>query len=174
MVHREVIDKAGPRNEPSIVFPPEFSVRKRSSNQQDVPEKPDLAYIDTTYVLSLVDRKYGLKKSTVTVKGDDGHDIVEASVIWQLTPYLTSSPSKIFLGSRPLRAFLICPDENVELTRVLSAPPGVKAVVSSTREVTIAPDAGAPEIINGSVEIGTTAQNRPPLHIPVVRYARSG
>ncbi len=94
-------------------------------------------------------------------------------MVWQRVPYLSSTPAKINLGSRPIRAFLRCPDEAVELTRVLSAPRGIKAVVSSTREVTVAADGDAPEIMSGSVEIGTTAQNRPPLRIPVVRYAPS-
>lgn len=171
VVHRQVIEKPKPRSGGSIVVPPQFCVKRQESKQEDVPEKPGLAYLDTTYILSLVDGEHGLKKSMVTLTGDDGKMLSETSVVWQRVPYLSSTPAKIYLGSRPIRAFLRCPDENVELTRILSVPPGIKAVVSSTREVSVIAEGNSPEIIDGSIEIETTAPNRPPLRIPVVRYA---
>jgi hypothetical protein len=75
------------------------------------------------------------------------------------------------LGLRPARVFLRCPDESVELTGVVSAPEGIKAVVSSTRELTVMLDDDAPGIIDGVVEVATTAEGRGPLRIPIVRYA---
>jgi hypothetical protein len=49
-------------------------------------------------------------------------------------------------------------DEDVELVRVLTAPEGVKAVLGSPREVVIAPAENAPEVIDGVVEVETTAK----------------
>ncbi len=70
-----------------------------------------------------------------------------------------------------IRTFLRCPDDGVELTKILSVPAGIKAVVSSTRQVTVSLADNAPGVIDGVIEIGTTAEGRPPLRLPVVRYA---
>ncbi len=59
----------------------------------------------------------------------------------------------------------------MELVKVLSSPKGVKAVVSSAREVTVSPEPDAPSVVDSAVEVETTAVGRPALKIHVVRYA---
>ena len=70
-----------------------------------------------------------------------------------------------------MRVFLRCPDQAVELTKILATPPGIKAVISSPSELTVTLEPGAPGVIDGVVEVATTAEGRPPLRVPVVRYA---
>ena len=86
----------------------------------------------------------------------------------------SSRPSRIesFWGHARCRVSC-CPDQGVELTKVLSEPGGVKAVVSSTREVTVMPGEHGPGIVSGTIEVGPTAVGRAPLRIPVVRYHSS-
>jgi hypothetical protein len=131
---------------------------------------PELAYEDTTYRVVIKDSEAGLHRDNLAIKDGD-RTSVEASVSWERVAYLSAAPAKVILGSRPVRVFLRCPDESVELTDVRSAPEGIKAVVSSTRELTVrlAPD--APGVIEGHIEVATTAEGRPPLRVPVVRYA---
>lgn len=85
--------------------------------------------------------------------------------------FLSSSPSRVILGSRPIRAFLRCPDESVELTTVVEQPKGIKAVVASSREASIQIDEGAPAILPGVVEVETTAPGDARPKIPIVRYS---
>lgn len=127
--------------------------------------------IDSEYKLTLVDRSPGLQKAFLAIDVDNSELFPRASVVWERLPFLSSTPSRAILGSRGVRVFLRCADEDVELFRVQSAPDGVDAVVSATHEVTIKLTDDAPDIIDGVVEVETTAEGRGPLKIPVVRYA---
>ncbi len=171
LVHREVFERGRPRATISLQVPPQFSVANTGSRETELLEDRRLAFADKSYRLTLKDKNHGLNKVIVRLGGPVNGTLVEAAIVWQRVPYLSSNPAKLYIGTRPLRAFLRCPDETVELTRIVSAPPGIKAVVSSPREVTILPAKGAPETIDGAVEVETTATDRSPLRIPVVRYA---
>jgi len=171
LVHREVFEGEKPRTESSLKVPPQFSFVSTGSHVTELLENPKLAYVDKSYHLTLRDKSYGLTKASVQLSGHSGGGLVEAAIVWQRVPYLSSIPQRVYLGTRPIRVFLHCPDETVELTRTLFAPPGIKAVVSSAREVTVMVERGAPETIDGAIEVGTTATDRPPLRISVSRYA---
>jgi hypothetical protein len=102
--------------------------------------------------------------------GPRGSSLAESSVVWKRVPFLSSLPERVSLGERPMRVFLRCPDESVELTDILSAPLGIKAVVSSPRELIVKLDGKVRTTIDGTIEVGTTAKGRPPLRVPVVHY----
>ena len=113
----------------------------------------------------------GHHQAFLALKRTDDHKPIELPVVWRRVEYLSSVPEKAFLGARPARVFLRCSDDRVELTRVLGAPKGIKAVVSSPRELTVMLGDDAPAVIQGFVEVGTTAKGRPPLRVPVVRFS---
>lgn len=115
-----------------------------------------------------------MNKASILLRGPDQRPVLEAPVTWERLPYLAATPNRVTLGAHPVRVFLRCPDENAELTRVVHAPSGIKAVVSSTREVTVMLAASAPTVIDGEIEVGTNVSGRGLLKIPVARYAPSG
>ncbi|MFI5456704.1 MAG: hypothetical protein ACHRXM_14750 [Isosphaerales bacterium] len=171
LVHREIYDPAGLRATAQLVFPPEFLAEKAEAHGGRVANAPDYAFEDTTYRLTLNDRTLGLHRADVLLRGRDGRRIADTPIVWERLPFLSSIHSRVTLSARPTRTFLRCPDEGVELLRVLSAPQRVTAVLSSPREVVISLKDNAPGIIDGYIEVETTAKGRAPLRIPVVRYA---
>jgi hypothetical protein len=161
-------DSPSPR--PEVKFPDEFTVTKAGSKSGAVAAAADYTYEEDTYVLTLKDRALGGHRSAITLVSPQGQVLREAKVDWKRVPFLSSVPDRLILGRHPVRAFLRCPDESVELTKVLSIPAGVKAVVSSARALTVTLADNAPGIVDGIVEVGTTDQRRPPLRVQVVRY----
>ncbi len=171
VIHRAIYDPSASRPGTELNFPPEFIAQKTATHTGRVADAPDYAFEDTTYRLTLNDRTLGLHRADILLRGADGRRIITTPIVWQRLPFLSSTPSRVALATQPVRTFLRCPDEDVELVRVLSAPKGVKAVLGSPREVVISPGENAPEVIDGVVEVETTAKGRSPLRIAVVRYA---
>jgi hypothetical protein len=79
-------------------------------------------------------------------------------------------PDRITLTSQPVRVFLRCPDESVELTGVVSSPRGVRAELDSLRSIRVTMTENAPDTLQDFVEVGTTSVGSQALRIPVVRY----
>ncbi len=152
-------------------FPPEFQAVKTASESGAVAESAGYEYSLTKYEVQLVDRSLGLHKAIIALDDEGAPVLPKAPVLWNRLPFLSTTPAQVFLGTRPIRVFLRCPDESVELLRVLKAPVGVKAVVASPRELTVTVDTDAPPIIKGAIEVGTSSTSRGPLVVPVVRYA---
>ncbi len=171
LVHRTVFRVGGPKQNARLEVPPEFTMTRIGSYSEPVNQAPELQFEDTTYRITLRDNRLGTNKTTLTLRGPEGQILAEAPITWQRVPFLATSPDRITLGERPIRTFLRCPDEHVELTRVIEKPAGIRAVVSSLRELTVLLDDGAPAVINGQIVVETTAHGRPPLRIPIVRYA---
>lgn len=171
LVHRAVFPSIGPKPIVKLDVPSQFSVAKVGSHAEAVNQAPELTFEDTTYRITLHDTRLGMHKEPLTLRTADGEVILEVPVAWQRVPFLSTTPDRITLGTQPIRVFLRCPDELVEFTRVTGKPAGVKAVVSSVRELIVTLDEGADEVIDGQIEVGTTATNRPTLRIPVVRYS---
>jgi hypothetical protein len=171
LVHREVYPQDKPRAAGWILVPPALSATQIGSRAGRVAGAPEFAYEDTTYKVKIVDPSFGLHREELVVKEEGDKTLATAPVVWERVEYLSTSPRRVYLSSAPQRVFLRCPDLSVELTRVRGEVPGVKAVISSTREVTLALTKQAPPVIDGAVEIETTAKGRPPLRIPVVRYS---
>ncbi len=173
MVHRAVFRSDEPRPATTLEFPPELLVNKTGSHTEPVNQAPELQFEDSTYQILFRDPRLGLGKAFIKLRGPDGRILGEVPVTWRRVPFLSSAPDRVILGSHPVRVFLTCPEERVELTSVISKPAGIKAVVNSPRELTVMLDEGAAEVIDGAIEVGTTAPGRPPLGIRVVRYAPS-
>ncbi len=172
LVHREVYRPGDLHPRAELRMPSEFSAPIASVKEGKVAWAPEFAYKDSTYRVKLEDYSLGLHKRVIALLSGTGRlPLVEVPVTWQRVSFLSSTPSRIILGAHPVRVFLRCPDERVELTRVVATPSGTKAVVSSPRELTVMVDDGVPDVIDGQVEVGTTSSGRPPLKIPVVRYA---
>lgn len=172
IIHREVFDPRLGRSKTRIVTPQQFSATRSRVQEGIMKDANDIVYIDTTYLLTLNDESLGLHRESILLVDDNGKMIRETPVVWQRLPFLSSVPDKALLGARPLRCFLRCPDESIELLRVVSMPNGVRAIVTSPREVTISLSPDAPEIINELVEVATNKSGEY-LKIPVVRFARN-
>ncbi len=168
--HRVVLPSSGGEPVFRLIFPKEFVAVQGATREGRVGGAPGYAYRETTYRLTLKDRSLGAHKASISVSDPEKDTLLEAPIVWKRVPFLSSVPDRVILGTRPVRVFLRCPDEDVELTKIVSAPEGIKAVVSSTREVTVMPGENAPRVLDGVIEVGTTAGGRPPLRIPVVRY----
>jgi hypothetical protein len=171
LVQRAVFESASGPARLELQTTPEFVWTREEVKRGQVAVATQYDYEDTTYRVVLKDERLGLHKTVFALKHPDGHRELEIPVVWRRVGYLSAVPDRAFLGPRPFRVFLRCPDEEVELTQVLSAPEGVKAVVSSPREVTVMLSTSAPPVIDGVVRVGTTAKDRPPLRFPVSRYS---
>jgi hypothetical protein len=148
-------------------------VTRVASVSRAVGFAPELTYTDTTYRLILHDRQCGLIRDVVELVDGDGRRIQEVPVSWQRTPFLSYVPSRVILHSHPVHVRLRCPDERVKLTRIRSTPQGVEARLESPREMTVALTDVAPGIVDGEIELETSARGQPPLRVHVVRYAPS-
>jgi hypothetical protein len=171
LVHRAVYRPSRQRETPDLIFPAQFTTEKIASQVRRVESAPEYVLEDTTYRLTLKELALGAHRADVLVRGADGRKIADTTIVWQRLPFLSSIPACVTLSSGPARAFLRCPDESVELSRVLSAPKGVRAVLNSAREVVVTPRDDEPETIDGFVEIETTGKGRATLRIPVTRHA---
>jgi len=173
LTHRVIFPANGARPKFDLKFPSEFTVVQGATRSDRVGGAPGYSYQETYYRLTLNDRVLGAQKRWIYLNDSDGKILLETPILWKRVPFLSSVPDRVILGTRPVRVFLRCPDETVELTTVLSAPAGIKAIVSSTREITVTPGEHASGVLDGTIEVGTTAEGRPPLRIAVVRYQSS-
>jgi len=171
VVHREVYAEGSSPQPVALRSLPGVDIEKLEVKTGEVGFVRGYRYADTTYRVRVLGDDIGMNKSVVTFIELGDKLLFDLPVVWNRFPFLSAVPARVTLGARPIRVFFRCPDHAVELTKILSAPPGIKAVVSSTREVTISLADDAPGVIDGVVEVGTTAGGRPPLRIPVVRYA---
>ena len=171
LVHRQVLEGGAVWPRCELVLPPRFTIVSQESRKGRMADAPDYQCLDTTYHLRLADQELGTRKESIALEVDGTLTPIHAEVVWRRRAYLSCTPGKVLLGSKPVRTFLVCADQAIELTRTISSPSGVKAVVSSPREVTVSLADEAPGVIDGVIEVGTTAAGKPPLKIPVVRYA---
>jgi hypothetical protein len=169
---REVFRASEVSHPTDVIKPDGFSLSKVDSRSGPIEGATEFSFRDTVYKLTLEDRTFGAHKGSITFNDKlNGETVASGPILWERRTFISAVPARVVLGPRPVRVFLRCRDEEVELTKVLSTPRGVLAVVSSPREVSVrlAPDA-AP-IIDGVIEVATTAaEPRAPLNIPVVRY----
>jgi len=170
LTHRVIFPAVGAKPKFDLKFPGEFTVARGETRSGRVGGAPAYAYEESNYRVTLNDHALGARKTLISLAEPGGGVVLEAPIVWKRVPFLSSIPDRVILGTRPVRVFLRCPDERVELTRVLSAPEGIKAVVSSTKEVTVVPGEHSPDVLSGTIEVATTAEGRPPLRIPIVRY----
>jgi hypothetical protein len=171
LVHRAVFESGEGPPQLDLRPTPEFVSTRVDAKQGEVAFASQLRYEDSTYQVVLKDKQPGLHKSVLILARPDGQSEYEIPVVWRRVEYLSTAPERALMGARPARVFLRCPDDTIELTRILSAPVGIKAVVSSPREVTVMLADAAPAVIDGFVTVATTAAARPPLRFPVVRYS---
>lgn len=170
LTHREIF-RTNDHPEPvELAIPSAVSMRKTSTYTGLVAGAEGYSFTDETYRVDVTSREKGLHKEEIILTNPDRTKRAVCAVVWKRVPFLSSVPERVTLGKRPARAFLLCPDDAIELKRVLSTPPGVKAVVSSTRELTLMLADGFDGPINGTVEVSTTSHDHPLLSVPVVRY----
>lgn len=173
LTHRVVYRSDMQSTETRLVVPPVFAETGRTISEGKLDTLSGYSFRDTIYSFRLKDQEFGLQKDSIILKEPDHGKILDVAVVYRRTKFLHSAPETVYLGIAPVRVFLRCPDESVELTQVKSAPKGVRAVLSSANELIIRLGDDAPEIINGIVKVGTTAKTKDPeLCIPVIRYAR--
>ena len=171
LIHRSIRKDGEPNEEVELIIPPEFELVSIAVKEGPIAGSFGYKYEDKKYRMDLRDNKLGLHKAAFRLVGRGQAPLAEASASWRRVPFLSSVPESLAIGGRPMRVFLRCSDEAVELTKVLEAPAGISAVLSSPREVTVRVVEGAPDSIRGEVVVATTAKDRPPLKIPIVRYS---
>ena len=130
---------------------------------------PDFFLTETMYRLRLMDRALGAHKSAVEVVSSRGTSIASFPIYWERHPFLSTVPNRVTLAQRPVRVFLRCPDDAVEFVRVVSAPPGIRAVVAGERELLVRVEDGYAGSVNGAIEAAVN-RNDAIVRIPVVRY----
>jgi hypothetical protein len=170
-VHRAIFSRGKPYRRPTVHASKDFVVTKVDSQRGEVESLPGSLYEDTKYRLTLKSSAVGTFRDEIRLATDDQEKLVEVPIVWRRLPFVSSLPDRVALGSRTSRVFLQCPDEAVELTAPLSVPVGVKAVLASPRELAVTLADNAPPIIDGVIEVGTTAKDGNPLRIPVIRYS---
>lgn len=172
LIHREIHDPNAAKEKTDLVFPEEFVVELNSTRKGLVADAPEYSYLDTTYRMKLKDRTLGLHRADIILRRTDGgKKLAEIPVVWQRLPFLSTVPQTVFLLKGSIRVFLRCPDEAIELERVVSSPKGVEAVIISPREMRIRAVEGAPAKIDGHIEVATNANGKKALRLKVVRYA---
>ncbi len=170
LTHRRVYLASLPLPANGPVFPAGFKAERLEESGGKVGGAEEYLYHDQKYRLTLTDSALGLQKALITIPGPDARPALEVPIVWERLPFLASNPRRVFLASRPVRVFLQCRDDSVELTRVLRAPPGVKAVIASPRELIVSPTTDAPPSLDGSIEVETNAKGKAPLGVRVTRY----
>lgn len=166
LIHREVTDTG--RFEPAIrLEAPGLVVERTGVREGVVGEVPRWRYRDTSYTLPSDHDRVGLHRSNVVLRSG-GRPILDTPVVWRRLPYLSSTPERVVLAGVPTRVFLRCPDADVELDEIVSVPEGVKAFLTSPREVRVMSDGDG--LVSGLVEVRTTSNDGQTLKIPVVRY----
>ena len=171
VVHRAIFKAGEVRQAARLVVPTAFTSIPGESRSGKVAGQEGYEFEEVTYRLTLKDRSPGTHKQVIILRGYGDRIILETPVLWKRTSFLSATPERLSMGSRAVRAFLRCADEEVELTKILSTPTGIKAVISSPRELTVTLEPEAPGVINGVIEVATTSEGHPPLRVPVVRYA---
>ncbi len=171
LVHREVFEPGSRDAGVALVVPEGFVREDLGVHEGRVASAPEFAYRDSEYRLTLRDKALGLHRAEVVARDATGRKLVEAPVVWQRLPFLSSVPDRVALSERPSRVFLRCPDEAVELGRILSTPPGIKAELDSPRSIRVALTDEAPATLQDFVEVETTAVGARPLRIPIARYS---
>lgn len=173
LVQRVLFETGKPRPATALVVPPELAATELGRRTGRVGGAPEFSYEDTTYLVRLNDLGLGLHKAVIYLKGPDGGKVADSTVVWDRAPFLSTTPERVYLGLRAARVFLRCRDERVEFTKVEKAPPGVKVALAAARELTVDVAEEAPAVLDGVIEVGTTADGRPPLRIPIVRYTQA-
>ena len=171
LVHRQVFAADTGASKTKLEFPDEFSATKVETHTGRVGRANEFAYEDITYQVELVNQELGIRKAGIRLSDPAGKTLVDAPVLWRRLTFLNHVPDHVMLSERPVRVFLRCDDESVELTRVIAESPGIKAVVASPREVSISLADDAAPVIDGLVQVATTATDQPPLDIRVLRYS---
>jgi hypothetical protein len=171
-VHREMAKRGDKFRQTVLVASPDLIVQSVGDVRRgELMADTYYEFIDKTYKVTLTDRAFGLKKGALTLKAATGEKITEIPVIWRRTPFVSSSPDTIRLGNQPVRVFLRCPDPAVELVKVVQAPPGVKALITSERELTVSVTDGVAPTIKSELIVETSTQRARHLVIPIIRYA---
>ena len=157
-----------------MVVPSDFLVKEVGRREGQVHGARGYSYRDTTYKLVLANRQMGLRNAELRLMETGQEPLAKSRLSWKRVPYVSPVPDRVSLPKGPIRVFLRCPDDGVELTRVITTAVGVKAIISSPRQLTLSPDEGYQGTIDGVVEVETTAVGHPPLRVPVVRYVPAG
>jgi hypothetical protein len=135
----------------------EFSMLQVSEVSGAVAALPGYRYVDRTYRLSLLGRRIGIQKTEAVLRGGDHRDILRLPILWKRSEFLSPHPERVILGPRPIRVFVSCPDDSVELTRVLQTPRGISVVIASPRELIVKLDGTFTGTISGTIEVGSSA-----------------
>jgi hypothetical protein len=173
LTYRRIFQSTSTADAAELVYPKQFNGTRVGTNSGAVARAPGYMFEDTTYRVKLLNRDEGTFKEVFRVKRADDKGDLEVPAVWNRVSFLSPSPAKAYLGTRTARIFLRCPDETVELTRVASTPKGVRAVVSSPREVSISLKEDAPFVLDDILTVETTLKSHPPLKIPVIRFTLS-
>lgn len=168
---RESESQAVQSPRPVPIFPREFSVENMGTHGGKIDGAEGFLFEDKLYRLTLNDSALGLHKASIILPGSDNVSLVETPIVWEHLAFLSSLPKRVALGTQSVRVFLNCPDESIELTKVLSKPLGISALITSPRELKVSLSDAAPTTLDGVISVETTAQGKGPLQIPVVRYS---
>ena len=153
-----------------VIALPDLELEQLSTHVGALIGMPGITREDISYRVRLKSGAIGPHKSAISVVDAQGRELTSASVIWRRLPFQSTVPDRVTIGQAPIRVFLRCRDDSVELAYVVSVPDGVRATITSPRQLTVQLMAGYAGPVNGAIEVETSAMGRNPLKMPVVRY----
>ena len=168
-VHRHLLP-SGETWAPILKAPPNFKIAQLNTQAGTVAGHSGYEFIDTRYLVELTDSAVGNFNDQITISSVEGRPVATIPVTWQRRPNLSTSPDRILLGPKSVRVFLASDDETIEFRDVSSVPEGVRAVITSPREITVSLAAPANKLINSHLEVRTTSDSDPLVRVPVIRY----
>lgn len=171
LTDRSVSRRGEPHASATLNVPTEFELISSVVKPGTIAGLNEFSFEDTVYRVRLKDRSLGLRKCEFRLVGQDGNTVATSVASWKRSPFISSIPELLTINERPARAFLRCEDESVEMARIVGQPPGINAIIVAPREISVTLADGVSGSIAGEIEIQTTAESRPSLRIPVVRYA---
>jgi len=78
-------------------------------------------YRDTVFVAELAGSRISSGQFDLAFAAGRESPLV-GPVLVQVTPFLSSTPSTVLIGTRPTRVLLRCPDDAVEFRRIVALP----------------------------------------------------
>lgn len=176
---REISRTSRPVPRFSLLPSSKLSVAFESQSSGVVADAPEYSYLDRTYRVTAHNTGLGVSSERLDVCSENDKPVISAAVVWNATKFVSTTPERVVLGTVPVRVFLRCPDENVEFVSIDKCPADLKAVISSTRELTISPSrkhdqqATTQSQLDSVVVVSTSTKSRDTVSIPVIRYIPS-
>ena len=171
--HRSIHRGEAVKSSATVRFPEALRAQVVNTTGGTVGGAPEFPYEDVTYQITIADQRLGTRREVIELVEND-QIVIEASVVWKRASYLSTIPERVVLGSRPIRVFLRCTDEDVEFVKVFKNPSHLDVTIVSPREISIMANQSRLEQDSEKewvVEVLTSSPKQRTLKFPVTRQS---